>query len=137
MLGMTNSSQAEGSLNSNDTVCCYRVHFTSGSAGTPLAGYQHGFLSYSAPTFTVKKSFTANLYLFGRGSRNQNASSRPLSYTFKKNGETAQSGSFGYSGSHTDAIEMSFTTGDTFAMSGSINSDAGTADMGFCLKFKG
>ena len=137
MLGKTNASQADAKLNSNDMVCYYRAAYAVSSPSSSIAGYEKDYLSFSAPTFTVLKPFSAGLYIFGKGARNQNGSARSLTYTFKQNSTTIASGTYGSTGSNTTVGTVSFARGDTFSISGSKDSDSTTnyGDLGFCLKF--
>lgn len=141
MLGKTNSSLGSATLPKNATVAYYRAVYAVSSPSAEVTGYQHDFLDYSSPTFTVLKPFVATVAIFGRGTYNVNKSSRAITYNFRKNGAVLYTGTFGASGNSVTHESVSFARGDTFSISGSKTSDSGTGtvtygDTGFVLKFE-
>lgn len=141
MLGKTNAGKANVNLPTNATLAYYRATYAVSTPSAEVTGYQADYLSLSSPTFTVLKPFTATLVLFGKGTYNVNGSTRSITYTFKKNGETLYTGTFGATGSSTTYEHEVFDRGDTFSISGSKTNDSSTGtitygDTGFVLKFE-
>ena len=118
-----------GGLNFEGLICYYGRESTTSSAtwNNTVYGYARDYLSYSSGTFTVLKDFSADIVVYGKGSYRQDSggSGRSVDYSFKKTSSgtttTIVSGTVTATGSGTSSASVSFSAGDTFVMTVTID----------------
>ena len=123
-------------LNSGDMVGYFSCTYSGSTRGNVLHYHQVDYLSYNTSnyTFTVLRPFTADISIFGKGSRNASGTAYSISYQLKINGSNAYTGSCTDTGNGTPAVATrTFNKGDTILLSGSHGTTVYLGIIGFGL----
>lgn len=123
-------------------ICYYsgEASNTAASWSHTIYGYARDYLSYSSGTFTVLKSFSASVNIYGKGSYKSGSGGggRKITYSFTKTSggstTTVASGTAGAGGT-TNTQSVSFETGDTFKITLTISGSIGNGSAGMQCGF--